>query len=456
MKTKIRNTKSLLMMTTFLAILSCSHRPQVQSFPSSASPREETLKLSSRIANAKADQIDVLSPKSFKESEKALKNAQEGLSERDSSKEILEDVALGQAYLDQSFKTAHLAKSNLNEVMIARKSALNAHARDKFKIDFQKADNDLIDVTEDLENNETKSAIENKNQLQLVYLELELRAIKHNKLSLSKGVIEKARDEGALEFAPRTLSVAEKSYQETDAFITANRHNDNLINLKAVQTKKAADHALRITRQAKSGEKVSSEDMALKMEADENKLVNTRNQLAINKGALVQGENTIANLQENRSTLESEKEFNMLYEDARNQFDSSEAEVYKKGDVLVLRLRSLKFSSARSSLEKNSYPLLSKVNNVIKSFGDSKIIIEGHTDSVGGIQLNQKLSLDRANAVRDYFLANFNYQPDAIEAIGFGYEKPLATNKTAQGRAQNRRVDIFVHPVIKMDTASNN
>jgi outer membrane protein OmpA-like peptidoglycan-associated protein len=146
----------------------------------------------------------------------------------------------------------------------------------------------------------------------------------------------------------------------------------------------------------------------------------------------------------------------MLYEDARNQFDSSEAEVYKKGDVLVLRLRSLKFSSARSSLEKNSYPLLSKVNNVIKSFGDSKIIIEGHTDSVGGKQLNQKLSLDRANAVRDYFLANFNYQPDAIEAIGFGYEKPLATNKTAQGRSQNRRVDIFVHPVIKMDTASNN
>ena len=80
-------------------------------------------------------------------------------------------------------------------------------------------------------------------------------------------------------------------------------------------------------------------------------------------------------------------------------------------------------------------------------------MIEGHTDSVGGKAINDKLSQNRANAVKEYLQTNgggISAESSKIEAVGYGYQKPLATNKTADGRAQNRRVDI----VIKPDTAT--
>lgn len=80
-------------------------------------------------------------------------------------------------------------------------------------------------------------------------------------------------------------------------------------------------------------------------------------------------------------------------------------------------------------------------------FGPSNIVIEGHTDSLGKKDLNEELAEKRAEAVKKYLESNDGGIESAkIEAIGLGDNKPLATNKTAEGRAQNRRVDIIITP----------
>jgi outer membrane protein OmpA-like peptidoglycan-associated protein len=116
-----------------------------------------------------------------------------------------------------------------------------------------------------------------------------------------------------------------------------------------------------------------------------------------------------------------------------------------EGNV-ILRLYGLSFKSGQSSIETSFYPLLSKVIDAIKRFPNSQIVVEGHTDSIGADSVNRTLSNKRAEAVRDYLLANTDISADRISAVGFGKSKPVASNDTPAGRAKNRRIDIVIGP----------
>ncbi|MCB0294734.1 MAG: OmpA family protein, partial [Calditrichaeota bacterium] len=93
------------------------------------------------------------------------------------------------------------------------------------------------------------------------------------------------------------------------------------------------------------------------------------------------------------------------------------------------------------------FSLLTKVQNAIRTFPESNLTIEGHTDSFGSDSQNLALSEKRAEAVRQYLLANMsNLNPDRVLAVGYGESKPIANNETREGREKNRRIDIVIHP----------
>jgi len=73
------------------------------------------------------------------------------------------------------------------------------------------------------------------------------------------------------------------------------------------------------------------------------------------------------------------------------------------------------------------------------------MMIEGHTDSTGSAEHNQQLSLNRANAVRNY-LVGYGVDSRRVTTQGFGESMPVASNDTAQGRQQNRRVELRIIP----------
>jgi len=101
-------------------------------------------------------------------------------------------------------------------------------------------------------------------------------------------------------------------------------------------------------------------------------------------------------------------------------------------------------SNNKAAIDAENFSLLAKVQKVIGDIGAKQIEVEGHTDSSGGKKLNEELSAKRAESVQSYLVSNNNIAAEKITATGYGYSKPIATNKTAEGRAQNRRVDIII------------
>lgn len=83
---------------------------------------------------------------------------------------------------------------------------------------------------------------------------------------------------------------------------------------------------------------------------------------------------------------------------------------------------------------------IGKVASFMRQYPDTSVVIEGHTDSRGSADYNRKLSQQRANAVMQYLISEFSIDEQRVTALGKGEESPVADNETAQGRAQNRRV----------------
>ena len=102
------------------------------------------------------------------------------------------------------------------------------------------------------------------------------------------------------------------------------------------------------------------------------------------------------------------------------------------------------FDTSKTTIKTASYGLLDEVAQVLSQNPQvKKVVIEGHTDSVGGADKNMKLSQGRAEAVRDY-LVKKGVPADRLEAKGYGETRPIADNKTAKGREENRRVDFVI------------
>jgi len=130
----------------------------------------------------------------------------------------------------------------------------------------------------------------------------------------------------------------------------------------------------------------------------------------------------------------------------QHYFDKNEADVFKKGNQLVIRLKDMHFPAGQAIIMPENYLLLSKVQRAIRSFGEPMLLIEGHTDCTDTPELNKHLSKQRADAVREYLINAQTLPADKIIALGFGPERPLASNETEAGRAQNRRIDLILSP----------
>jgi outer membrane protein OmpA-like peptidoglycan-associated protein len=120
------------------------------------------------------------------------------------------------------------------------------------------------------------------------------------------------------------------------------------------------------------------------------------------------------------------------------------ASVKEEERGLVLTLSgSVLFRSAESTLLSTSQVKLDQVASALLAIPARNIIVEGHTDSQGAVAYNQGLSQRRADAVRDY-LVQKGYPSDRIQAHGMGKGSPIASNSSAEGRANNRRVEIVL------------
>ena len=133
-----------------------------------------------------------------------------------------------------------------------------------------------------------------------------------------------------------------------------------------------------------------------------------------------------------------------------NRLDKQKAELEKIAETkrteqgLVTKLKSdILFDSGKSDLKPAAIDNLKKMAEIMKKYPENVLVIKGHTDSTGKADTNRKLSEARAASVRNQ-LVNGGIPAPTISTLGIGPNEPIGDNKSADGRAQNRRVEIEI------------
>lgn len=111
---------------------------------------------------------------------------------------------------------------------------------------------------------------------------------------------------------------------------------------------------------------------------------------------------------------------------------------------LKIQARAIYFNSGKSTFKSADVPArLDAMTSILKNYPNAKFSVEGHTDSDGSEAFNQKLSEDRANVVKDALIER-GIKSSNLNAVGFGESKPVESNKTAAGKAKNRRTEVIL------------
>jgi outer membrane protein OmpA-like peptidoglycan-associated protein len=112
------------------------------------------------------------------------------------------------------------------------------------------------------------------------------------------------------------------------------------------------------------------------------------------------------------------------------------------------------FDTGKYTLRSGAREKLAKISGIVLSHPGLRLAVEGHTDSIGSDEYNQRLSEQRADSVRDY-LVEQGIPATSVTAKGFGKTIPVASNDTAAGRQRNRRVELVVSgEIIGADVSS--
>jgi OOP family OmpA-OmpF porin len=459
---------------------------KVEPAATSENPVEQVNRLDKDIGNARNNQLNVLAPTWFGKAETSLYEAKKALELEDKLSEILKNVTYGRAHLERAQEVGNLVRAELSDAIKARDRARAAGATSLGE-DYAKAEEQFLELTRAVEKDNLRWARKHRARVIRAFDELELRAIKGVLGEVHK-LVDEAEKRDARKIAPNTLKATQDKLRDVDVFISEHRYQKEKIHEQVNEALFQARRLLQVIHQSekiqtmqpeqitlwfegmlhKTAEKLSAPDMRDQVfETQVENILASVGALQEDNQFLVRKVKTqkadleykqiqIASLegktreeQAAKERLAAEKRFQELFNEVQSSFSPGEAKVYKQGNRLVIRLKGIQFPVGKSFILPSNYALLSKVQRAIRTFGEAEVVIEGHTDSTGSDAINEHLSQQRAEAVRAYFVANGTLTRDEISAIGYGSEQPLASNKTAEGRAINRRIDVVIMPQSK-------
>ncbi len=499
MKTKTYYWFIVLLTITLLSAGCSGPKLKVEPIPVPANPTEEAGKLEADITRARQQQVNILSPTWFARAEASHKEAARLIAAKGEIGQISNHLAQGYAELDKAQEISKLARTALPEAIRNRDLARTAGAM-AFERDYAALESDFISLTRAIENNNVSFAQRNQKRVAESFRTIEIRAIKENTLGDVRRTLTQAEADNAARLAPDLLTKSRQELQQVEDYIAANPYATEEMQEMAGRALFNANRLLQLTRQSAEFQQMSPISISLWTEnliagiagnlgapdmRDQPFDTQTSNVLGA-ATALVEDRNFLSKQSSNQAheiavlnlrlseeakrleqteatkrteqerlaaekraseeRLAAERRFNERFNQVQAMFSADEAESYRQGQQMVIRLRGMSFPVGQSLIMPDNYPLLSKVQNAIRTFEGAQITIEGHTDSTGSEELNRHLSQKRAEAVQDYLLANRVISTEKINAVGFGPTRPLAPNTTPEGRAQNRRIDVIITP----------
>lgn len=452
---KVHNLKTLSLL--ILIISGCSLAPKDE-MSSSADPREEIERLSADLDSAQEKNIDVLARNDYQRSVKYFEKSKKDLEGKKAQEAVINDLRYARQALKEAYKTAGPRNEQLPQVFTARQRAIRSGVYEsaKLKEDMTEIDEDLAKQADRLERLSPKTV----DRFQTAYVELEKNAVIEWQLGKAISQVNGARVADADEKAPKAFRAAEMSLKNAEISIGANirsrvgfqtavnRANQDAIFLsdvmKVIQQNGNSLSETAATQIVLQRQKISS--LETDVTKSEKALTTVQDRLGQEERNAADGRANLAERDADLNRAQGRIDVQQALEKSRSQFSKNEAEAYQQGDNLLIRLKSMNFEVGRSEVPATSTALLAKVLDVAKTLNAQQITVEGHTDSVGTAELNQKLSEDRAKSVASYLKSN-GVQGTEVVSEGKGFENPIASNKSKAGRAQNRRVDILITPM---------
>jgi len=272
--------------------------------------------------------------------------------------------------------------------------------------------------------------------LEMAEKALDRKANKRNIISLARQVVQFSED-------ARTLTVQrqeeEKLAMERQAAEEAKKRAREQAELESLRRSKA--EADRAKAEAERAQALLEQERAKRLAAEE---ASRRSQAEAEKqrALAVEAEARKAAKEAERRQLIAEKEKAELRANLLRQF-SLVLETRDTERGLVINMSDVLFDTGKYTLRQEAREKLARIAGILLNYPDLSLEAEGHTDSTGSYELNQKLSLQRAQSVRDYLISQ-GIDESSIMAVGMGYSMPVASNETYEGRQKNRRVELIV------------
>jgi len=444
---------------------------------------------------ADAANANLLSPRNYERATSAYQAADKGLARGRNIEYVRSKAAEATKYYKAATVSADLAKTVLSQVRKSRQDAANAKSPELSTDIWDKAQQKFGSAIRYLERGDLKRAKRYDIEATSLYRDAELVAIKAQYLNETRQLI-KAADRAKVErYAPLTLNRARSLLAEAEKELSQNRYDTDRPRSLAKQANYEAKHAIYLSEVVRNirDKDLSVEQLILEWEAPLRAIANAADVLPLMSDGHEQLQNSLVqyveDMQNKNQSLEQENEESLVrlgdmeeeirtlderlggataeraalvqrlqaqarikeqFEQVEKMFSRSEARVFREGNNVILRLVGLTFDSGDSALRADSFDLLAKVERAIDVFPNSDLIIEGHTDSYGGDESNQRLSQERAESVQLYMVNAMRIEGYRLIATGYGETNPVANNETQAGRAKNRRIDIVIKPNLQL------
>lgn len=440
---------------------------------------------------AKEAEAYLYSPTFYETAQKSYTEGEEGFQKGKNLEDIQKKLKMAAVYFMKSIEATKLAQSELKNCIRARNDALKVDGPKFMEKEWKKGESEFQKAVKKLEDNDLSGAKNRADAAERTFRQVELEAIKANYLKETWILIEDGKKSDVKKKAPLTLARAEELVNSAEQLLIENRYDTDQVRELAKEAKYEAKHAAYLA--LKIGEledtKATLEVIQLEAEAPlqhigdklgtavkfdqgikpaEEEILHQiwvlQQTISSQKQDIEDKEAQITLLTKQIESMESQlgdlkdKEQNLAalmdkqrlarekYEKVEKSFTETEAQVLRIGDQVIIRLYGLSFAVGKSTIDPKYFGLLSKVVDAFNLYPGCGVTVEGHTDSYGTDEANQKLSTERATAVQKYLMAAADIEESRIMAVGYGESKPIASNETRDGRRKNRRIDIVIHP----------
>jgi outer membrane protein OmpA-like peptidoglycan-associated protein len=446
----------------------------------SAATLEEDLRLTrDRLETARAAHLQLIAPRHFEKAEKSLAEAEVRFGAGGKLEDIRKRIDKSRAELVECEALREIGQLLLRDAIEARGDALTSNAPANAPELWAEAEAAILRAGRKVEDGNQNAARKEADRSIHFYREAELRAIRVEVLGSARELRAQAIAGRADELAATTLAGADQLLGEAEQVLTSDRYERTQARKLAESAAEEYRHAARIAgdvRALDEDRKLAPESMIRNYEAHLRRIAsvlefepyfsegvapvteqivaaiaslkgdrqNLRTKLGQTQEDVRALEARLAPLEERDAQLRQREERERRLRGVESMFTANEAEVLVSNDQLVVRLYGLSFPSGSAEIRPENFALLTKVMRALREFPKAPVTIEGHTDSQGDESYNQELSQQRANAVREYILANMILEPDWVIAVGYGESRPIASDATAAGRAKNRRIDVLV------------